>query len=84
MRRLAAVALIAAFTVPALAAEECTEEKAEALSNELFKTIEDNPGLAEKLEHHIAEVEKEYGGEPSEEQTCEALRKLMARMKTDD
>lgn len=84
MVRLTAIALAAAVAWPALAAEECTDDKAEALSNELFKMIEDRPGLAEKMERHVVEIEKEYGGEPSEAETCEALRKLIARMKADD
>lgn len=83
MKRLAVFALAAALAFPVLADETCTKDKAEALSNELLKMIEDNPSLAVEMERHITEIEKEYGGEPTEAQTCEALGKLMTRMKSD-
>ncbi len=77
MKKLILVACVAAFSVPALAADECTEERAKALSDQIFGMIDKDPSLGEKLDGYVAEVEKDYGGEPSEAQICEALEKLV-------
>lgn len=67
---------------PALAADgECTDEMLEAKQGELFAYLQANPEKGEKLETVVAEVEKEYGGEPPREQQCEAMDKLMAAVK---
>lgn len=81
MKRLAAIVLLSALAQPALAAEECTDEQTQALSEELFKIIEADPSKEENLEKHVATVEADYGGEPSPAQTCEALKKLIALVK---
>ena len=72
----AALALSAA---PAFA-QECTEELAEEKAQALFAMIEADPSKAENLEKYIGEVEEEYGGEPTPEQTCEALDKLIEKV----
>ncbi len=77
-----AVAVLAALAFgSAASAQECTEAEAERLSGELFAMIEADPSLAERMETAIAEVEAEYGGEPSEAETCEAIEKLMTKLK---
>lgn len=63
-------------------AQECTEAAAEAKSQELFEMIQADPAKAERLEAAIAEVEAEYGGEPTEAQACDAIDKLMAKLKS--
>ena len=83
MKRLAVLVLVAGMCGPAYAAEECTEAKADALSDDLFKLVENNPGLVETMQHHIGEIEKEYGGEPPVAETCAALRKLMVRIQAE-
>ena len=80
MRTLIAGFAALLMTAGAAFGEECTEEAAEAKSAELFAMIEADPTLAPKLEGAVAEVEAEYGGEPTPEQTCEAIQKLMDKL----
>ena len=80
MKRIAAALILTAFALPAHAAEECTEADAEKLSEEVIAFIQKNPDSAQKIEGIMAEIEKEYGGEPSQEQVCEALDKLLKRL----
>lgn len=79
---LAAVFALAAgplASAPALA-QECTEEAAEGLSQELFNIVEEKGTPEEQLEQYVAEVEAHYGGEPTPEQTCEALGMLIDKV----
>ena len=78
MFALAAAAALA-LSAPALA-QECTEELAQQKSEALFAYMEANPDKAENVERYVKEVEEEYGGEPSEAQTCDALDKLLAKI----
>ena len=83
MKKILFAAVVAAFAMPAMAAEECTEAKAEELSQKLFAMIDADESKASSVERHMDEIEKEYGGEPSEAQVCEALQKLIDRVKAD-
>ena len=83
MKRLVAITLVSMLATPALAAEECTEEMSEKLSQELFTFLEENPDAGKNMDQHIETVEKEYGGEPSEAETCDALKKLRALIEAD-
>lgn len=83
MKRVALIAMFSLFAVPAMAAEDCTAEKSDKLSEELFAYLEEHPEKAQNMEAHIATVEKEYGGEPSEAETCDALMKLRALVEAD-
>ncbi len=80
MKRIAAALILTVFAFPAYAANECTEADAEKLSQKVIAFIEENPGSAQKIEGIMSEIEKEYGGEPSEEQVCDALGKLLERL----
>lgn len=75
----ALAAALVLSAVPALA-EECTPAMIEAKQTELMALIEADPAKAEKLEQYVAEVEAEYGGEPTEAQSCEALDKLIDKV----
>lgn len=70
--------LVAALTLPASAADECTSEMIEVKGKKLDELVLKNPRLAERVPEVAAEVEKEYGGEPPEEKRCEAMDKLIA------
>ena len=61
MSRLALAAVLLAFALPAQAAEECTDKRAEALSDELFAYVEEFPEKGANLEIYIEEVEAEFG-----------------------
>jgi len=83
MKRIALAALVAAFALPALpvlADDACTEEKAEALSQELFAMLDADPDKAPAVQNAIEEVEAEYGGEPNEAQVCDALQKVIDKV----
>lgn len=82
MKRLiiAAAAAAALLAGPALA-EECTEEVAAQKSEQLFQLLDADPAKGENLERWVEEVEAEYGGrEPTPEETCDALDKLIAKV----
>ncbi len=72
-------ATLVAMTLPALA-EDCTEDLANTKAEELSNIIQADPSKGEKMDVYIAEVEAEYGGEPSAAQTCEAIDKLIAKL----
>ena len=82
MKRLAIAAAMVTFAFPVLA-DTCNDEKAEALSQEVFVLIDKDASKADQIEGYMDEIEKEYGGEPSEAQVCEALQKLIDRIKAD-
>lgn len=74
--------LAAAFTLaaaPALA-QECTQESAEGLSQELATAVESTGASDQQLEQYVSEVEAHYGGEPSDAQICEALQMLIDKV----
>lgn len=73
---LAAAAVVAAMAFPMAlpaTAQECTEEMAENLVLELIAMIEEKGTTDEQMEVYVAEVEAHYGGEPSAEDTCDAI-----------
>lgn len=78
---LAGASALALLSTPLLA-QDCTEEAAEAKSQELFAMIEADPSKAEKLDAYIAEVEAHFGGEPTPEQTCDAMDMLIEKVET--
>jgi hypothetical protein len=62
---------------PAAAAEECTEARLEALTGEMLDVMMEHPKAGDHLEEETAKIEAEYGGPPSDEETCEAFEKLI-------
>ena len=87
MKKLALAAVLTGFALSATgqdapaAAEVCTEAVAARISDEIVTFIQQNPSEAQKIEGYMVAIEKDYGGEPSEAQTCEALGKLLAMVK---
>ena len=85
MRSLAlAAALTALLAAPALAEEECTQELSDKRTEALFDLLAKNPDKAPFFDQYVEEVEAEYGGKPTEEQSCEALLKLIKRVKGEE
>ena len=84
MKRIAAAAtLLTLLALPVHADEACTEERAEALTEELLTMLNEDPDAAQRIDSHMEAVEQEYGGEPPEDKVCEALQKVIDRAKAD-
>ena len=62
---------------PAMADQDCTPERMEALSGEMLDVMNKHPGSADHLDEETAKIEAEYGGPPTDAQTCEAFEKLI-------
>jgi hypothetical protein len=62
---------------PAAAAEECTEARLEELTGVMFDVMMEHPKSGDHLEEETAKIEAEYGGQPSDAETCEAFEKLI-------
>ena len=60
---------------------ECTDKALEDKQTALMEYIKANPDKADKVEAAAAEVEKDYGGEPPAAKRCEAMDKLLAKLK---
>ena len=75
----AALALMIASASPVLSADECTEEAAQERQEKLMAFMGENPDKAPQVMEIIEGVETEYGGEPNEDQVCEALDKVLER-----
>ncbi|MEM7746122.1 MAG: hypothetical protein AAF409_20700 [Pseudomonadota bacterium] len=81
MKRLFIAAAAALLLAGPALAQECTEEIANAKSEELFKLLDADPSKGENMDRWVEEVEAEYGGrEPTPAETCEALEKLIAKV----
>lgn len=72
--------LVAVSVFPAAAADDCTPELFEAKGKQLDALMQKNPDLASRVPEVVAEVEKDYGGEPTEEKRCEAMDKLYSSL----
>ena len=85
MRTLTSVAataiVLAIACAPANAAEDCTEEAAQERQTKLMAFMQENPDKQDQVMAVIAEVEKKYGGEPNEAQTCNAMDDVLAGLK---
>ncbi len=82
MKTILIAAVVACLTFPA-AAQECTEEKVDALAQELGTLMAEKGTTDEQLADYAAEVEAHYGGEPTDAQTCEAIGMLIERVAKD-
>jgi len=67
-----------------VSAEECPPELLQERSAALLIYLQDHPEKTAKMAIYKAEVEAEYGGKPSDAQLCDALDKIMARLKADE
>lgn len=61
----------------AVAAQDCTNERLEALTGEMLEVMNEHPNAVDHLEEETARIEQEYGGEPSDAEACEAFEKLI-------
>ncbi len=75
----AAFTIMMAMTPPAVAQEVCTEEGAGERQEKLMAFMGENPDKAPQVLEIIKGVETEYGGEPNEDQVCEAIDKVLER-----
>ncbi|MEP3245949.1 MAG: hypothetical protein ABJN40_04025 [Sneathiella sp.] len=64
-------------------AEQCSPELLQEKTGAIFIYLQDHPEKASKMSIYKAEVEAEYEGKPSNNQLCEALDKIMARLEAD-
>jgi len=70
------------FTTPASAGEKCTEADLDALTGQMLDTLVEHPKSGDHLEEEIQRVADEgYGGQPSDEESCEALEKVIEALK---
>ncbi len=77
-----ALLAIALGTGSALAADgECTEAQLEAKQDQLFEFMSANEDKEAEFEEALKAVEAKYGGEPPREKQCEAMDKLLERVK---
>ncbi len=65
-------------------AEECSPKLLQEKTGALLIYLQDHPKKASKMPIYKAEVEAEYGGKPNEAQLCDALDKIIARLKADE
>lgn len=82
MRKLILAAAFAAMAAPA-AAQACTEDEVNALTDEFYATLDENGTTEAQLEQYFIEIENHYGGEPSDEQTCEAIQMMIDMAEAD-
>jgi hypothetical protein len=73
--------VLLASAAPASAAQDCTPDRIDTLTQELMDMLTDNPSAGDHLDAELARVEQEYGGEPSDEQACEAFEKVIEALK---
>lgn len=71
-------ALLASLSLSTAAtAEECTEARLEELTGKMLDVMVENPKAGDHLDEETAKIEAEYGGPPSDAETCEAFEKLI-------
>ena len=81
MRTLMIAAAALALSTATASAEECTADLEEAKTAELAELVNADPAKEAKFHEILETVQAEYGGEPSDAQACEALDKMIAKLK---
>ena len=76
-----ATLLVAGLGTGAAFADNCSQADSEKKRDELVAYIMENPGKADMVTPIQKEVEKDYGGEPPAEKRCEAVDKIMTKLK---